>query len=738
MVIRADSRSAPLPGHHSALEYPNVRMVELPPEALADTPRLTLARALFMIHTIRFFEKWLIDHADLVHGPLHSSIGQEAVAVGMALGLRPGDKLTSTHRAHHDVLAKLIAYYAPADFDPLATAEVPEPIRNAVHRTLAEILGLADGLAGGRGGSMHLADKPAGILTSAIVGGGIPVATGEGLAAKLRGTSDVALAAFGDGATSIGAFHEGVALARAWNLPVIFLLENNWYSVATTVRETAGFEDLAIRAAGYDMPALIVDGMDPIAVLEAIGRARAHVITDGPVLVEAQTYRYYHQNGPLPGSAYQYRTRDEEREWAARDPVTVFPRRLVEAGLFSRAEVEHVAALAGRMVDNCAGAVATTTPDGTSIDAAHYPAIETINDGMLGPGLPPLATDVLDATPVAGGEEVPFGSAVSRVIARWLERDPEAYMTGEEVGHLGGGVFGASRAALATAPERVLSSPICENGFVGASFGAAVLGMHPIVELMYPDFALEAADQLFNHIPKARYMYGGHHEVPLIVRTQSSRGRGYGPQHSCDPAAIFSLFPGWRITSPSTATEYVGLFNAAMLSRDPVLVIEDHRLAKLATILPAAGLNYVIPLGTARLVRPGTDVTVLAWSYALSRVVAIAERLAEQGISVEVIDPRWLDRATFDRDAVLASVGRTGALVVVEEAMRSFSVGSNVLDYLLPDLFPLLRCSPVRATGEDVYTPVSKPLETYALLRDESVERAIVGAAGAAATQRLR
>ena len=725
-------RSAPLSAHHPALQYPNVQVAQLPSGALAETQRLTLARALFMIHTIRDFERWLIDHADLVHGPLHSSIGQEAVAVGMALGLQPGDKLTSTHRAHHDVLAKLIAYYAPADFDPLATSVVPEAIRDAVHRTLAEILGLAAGLAGGRGGSMHLADKPAGILTSAIVGGGIPIATGEGLAAKLRRTSDVALAAFGDGATSIGAFHEGIALARAWNLPVIFLLENNRYSVATTIRETTGFEDLAIRAAGYDMPALIVDGMDPIAVLEAIGRARDHAVTDGPVLVEAQTYRYYHQNGPLPGSSFRYRTRDEEREWLARDPVVVFPRNLVDAGLFSQAEVDHVAALARRLVDDCAGALAIEGPAGASIDAALYPSTSTIKDGMLGPGLPSVAAAALDGIPVAGGEEITFGSAVSQIIARWLERDPDAFVTGEEVGHLGGGVFGASRAALAAFPERVLSSPICENGFVGASLGAAILGMHPIVELMYPDFALEAADQLFNHIPKVRYMYGGHHAVPLIVRTQSSRGRGYGPQHSCDPAALFALFPGWRIISPSNATEYVGLFNAAMLSRDPVLVVEDHRLAKLASVLPTSGLDYVIPLGTARLVRPGTDVTVLAWSYALSRVVAIAEGLEGRGISAEVIDPRWLDRATFDREAVLASVGRTGAIVVVEDALRSFSVGANILDYLAPDLFPLLKSSPVRVTGEDVYTPVSEPLETYALLRDENIERGIIKATGAA------
>jgi 2-oxoisovalerate dehydrogenase E1 component len=379
-------------------------------------------------------------------------------------------------------------------------------------------------------------------------------------------------------------------------------------------------------------------------------------------------------------------------------------------------------------VDECVAAVTVETPDGPRIPEALYPSTASTSRGLLGPGLPEVPAAHLDAVPAADAVEITYGAAVSGVIARWLERDPEAFVLGEEVGHLGGGVFGLTKGALATAPDRVLSTPICENGFSGAAFGAALLGMHPIVELMYPDFALEAADQLFNHIPKARYMYGGVHEVPLVVRTQVSRGRGYGPQHGCDPAAMFSIFPGWRIASPSTASEYVGLFNAAMLSRDPVLVIDDHRLMKTTAALPPAGLDFVIPPGAARLVRAGRDVTVVAWGHGLQRVVAAAERLAGDGISVEIIDPRWLDRASFDRAAVLGSVGRTGALVIVEDAMHSFSMGSQILDYLLPDLFGHLRTAPLRVTGEDVYSPVSKPLETYVHLRDENIERAIVAA----------
>ncbi len=724
-------RSKELPPHLRALDYPNVRALNLLPEDLAAIPRATLGRGLLALATIRFFEQWLIDHVDLVHGPLHSSIGQEAVAVGMSLALQPVDRITATHRAHHHVLAKQLAYHLGGEFDPFGVDCLPEGAATAVWRTLSEILGLSDGMGGGRGGSMHLADFEAGVLTSAIVGGGIPIATGEGLAAKLRATPSVALAAFGDGAASIGAFHEGVSLARAWNLPVIFLIENNLYSVATTVRETTGFDDMAIRAGGYDMPAIIVDGMDPIAVFAAVGQARAYAVPNGPVLVEARTYRDFHHSGPLPGSAFRYRSKDEEREWAGRDPMSAFPPRLVEAGLATQPEVDHVVALAHGIVERAAAVVTEEGPAGPRIPRALYPDTRTLVDGMIGPGLPELPSAVFDGSADEGVGEITYGAAISRTIARWLERDRDVFVMGIEVGHMGGGAFGATKAALAVFPDRVLSTPICENGFVGAGIGAAALGMHPIVELMYPDFALEAADQLFNHAAKFRYMYGGRRGLPLLVRVQTARRRGYGPQHSCDPAALFALFPGWRIAAPSTADDYIGLFNAAMLSRDPVLVIEDHRLSRLPAAMPLAGIDYVIPFRSLRRVRRGNDVTVLAWGYALTRVLPIVDRLREAGISVEVLDPRWLDQHGFDRRAVVESVARTGALVIVEDAMRSHSMGGQLLDLLLPDLFTHLRTSPFRVTGQDVFMPVSDPLELHALLDDDEVESAIVEAAHA-------
>ena len=322
-----------------------------------------------------------------------------------------------------------------------------------------------------------------------------------------------------------------------------------------------------------------------------------------------------------------------------------------------------------------------------------------------------------------------FSAAISRTLARALEREPRSFVLGEEVSHLGGGAYGSTKDALAVAPDRVFSTPIAENGFSGVALGAALAGLRPIVELMFPDFALEAADQLFNHIAKARHVYGGALPIPVVVRTRTAQGRGFGPQHSTDPAALFALFPGWRITAPSTPADYVGLFNAALLCDDPVLVIEHHALWSVSGEVPVGPLDYVLPPGKGRLVRPGDAVTVLAWSHPLHRVLAAAEALASEGIEVEIIDPRWLDRASLDRSLILGSVAKTGALAIVEDAPRSHSVGIHIVDELAEGLHPHLRRPVVRITGKDVAPPVSNVLEAAVLLSDAAIRDGIREAA---------
>lgn len=699
--------------------YPNLSAATASLDGL--TPN-DAALMLYQLLLIRAFEQWLVDNETLVHGPLHSSIGQEAVAVGAIAALQRQDQISSTHRAHHHVLARVVATAAhdAGGFAPASSVPTPSLVCEAILKTLAEILGLRYGFAGGRGGSAHLGSIGAGVLgTSAIVGGGIPMTTGAAFAFAQRGSGGVALAFFGDGAASIGALHEAMAMSRVMSLPMIFLVENNLYSVATTVAETVGFPDIAIRAAGHDMPGIIVDGMDPLAVRAGVVQARAHAAAGhGPVLIEAKTYRYLHQSGRLPGSDYRYRTKEEESQWLARDPVDHFPVTLIAAGLVDAAELATIRA---RIESDLAVAIETVVEvgaEGLRIREDAWPDPADALRGVRSSGRPPAQF----AEPEATGETVTYQQAISMVHDRAMQRDPEVFIIGEEVGHLRGGAYGTTRHVCRNFPERVFSSPISENGFSGLALGSALMGMRPVVELMFPDFALEAADQLFNHVPKVRHMFGGDVDVPLVVRTRTAQGRGFGPQHSCDPAALFALFPGWRIIAPSTPADYIGLFNSAITGTDPVLIIEHYRLWTMEGPIP--DLDAQIPLGKGRIVRPGHDLTVLTWSHPVHRVNAIAERLLAEGIDAEVIDLRTIDPLGIDWELVSESVRRTGAVAIVEDATASNALGPRISQVIHERHFADLRAPVQVITGLDVPTPVSKVLEEYVLLSDAAIAEA--------------
>src|ERR1700722_7771044 len=291
----------------------------------AAAPAL-LATMLGQLHLIRAFEETVLELAGqgLVHGPAHSSIGQEGGAVGSIVALRSTDAVNGSHRGHHQFLAKALTHVTKGSLDlgQLVTPAVAEVLR----RTLAEILGLAQGYCAGRGGSMHLQWLPAGALgTNAIVGGGVPMAAGQargqrhsatGDEGDADGGSDLTVSYFGDGAVNIGSVLETMNLASAWKLPICFFIENNGYAVSTTVEEATGEPRLSARALGFGITAWQVDGMDPLAVHLAGGPAAERLRSGrGPVVIEALVYRFFHQIGPYPGSAFGYRSKEEEAEW---------------------------------------------------------------------------------------------------------------------------------------------------------------------------------------------------------------------------------------------------------------------------------------------------------------------------------------------------------------------------------------------------------------------------------------
>jgi 2-oxoisovalerate dehydrogenase E1 component len=312
-----------------------------------------------------------------------------------------------------------------------------------------------------------------------------------------------------------------------------------------------------------------------------------------------------------------------------------------------------------------------------------------------------------------------------------MQQDERIVLLGEDIHRLNGGTHGATRGLKQAFPDRVLGTPISENAFAGMACGIAADGRYvPVVEFMFPDFVWVAADQIFNQIGKYRHMFGGNADMPLVLRTKISMGAGYGSQHSMDPIGLFATSPGWRIVAPSTAFDYVGLMNSALKCRDPVLVVEHVDLYKSKGPGPEADFDYFVPLGKAKIVREGEDVTVLSYLTMVEETRAVAERL---GIDAEIIDLRSLDQAGLDWDTIGRSVRKTGNVLIVEQGPLGTSFGGILASDLQRRCFDWLDQPIKRVHGGEAAPTISKVLESATLAGQQEIEaalREVMGDAG--------
>ena len=672
---------------------------------------------------IRAFEEKVLELAGqgLVHGPAHSAIGQEGGAVGSVLAMRGSDQINGSHRAHHQFLAKALHYVAPQGL--ASSAPFGDDVRTIADRTMSEILGLARGYCKGRGGSMHLRWAESGNLgTNAIVGGGVPAAAGAAWAHKRAGTGDVAFTYFGDGAVNIGSVLETMNLAAAWKLPLCFFIENNRYAVSTTVEEATAEPRLSSRGLAFGIPAWKVDGMDPLAVYLATDAAvKAMRAGEGPTIIEVDVYRYFHQNGPLPGSAFGYRTKDEEKAWRARDPIDRVAAEMAARQLIGEDQVASLRARAVALMDEIAAGLIEQHDGKRRIVPSLWPSPDFRDFGVRGD-----LSELQDVRYVEQEEftgeitESRFVDVVADVMERRMRENDGIVVMGEDVHRLKGGTNGATRGLSTIFPDRVLGTPIAENAFVGLAGGIAMDGRYvPVVEFMYPDFMWVAADQVFNQIGKARHMFGGDGEVPLVLRTKVAMGTGYGSQHSMDPAGIFATAPGWRIVAASTPYDYVGLMNSALRCKDPVLVLEHVDLYNSKGPAPVGDLDYFIPLGKAKRVRTGQHLTVLTYLAMVRPVLDAVEKL---GVDADVIDLRSLDRAGIDWDLIEQSIDKTGNVLIVEQGASGTSYGGWLAAEIQNRCFDMLDQPVQRVHGGEASPSISKVLEAAAFAGPDDVE----------------
>lgn len=689
-----------------------------------------LLTMLTQLHVIRAFEETALELAGekLVNGPLHSSIGQEGGAVGSIIDLTADDTINGSHRGHHQFLAKAMGFVAPDGLDP--RRELPDEVRTLLRRSLSEICGLADGFCGGRGGSMHLQWKEAGALgTNAIVGGAVPFATGFAWSHKHAGTSAVSVTYFGDGAINIGSVLEAMNLASAWQLPVCFFIENNQYGVSTTVEEATGEPRLSARGPGFNIASWRVDGMNPLAVRVAMSQALEHMRSGkGPTVVEADVYRYFHQNGPFPGSAFGYREKEEELAWRERDPILLTETHLVRRGLLSQDEIAELRVRSQQVMADVTGQLLEDDPAAAGTRRfipSLWPDPKTIDVGIRGDLSEFDGIKFQEASDFAG-ETVSkkFVNAVAEVMHRRMEDDDRILVLGEDVHKLNGGPRGATKGLKEAFPDRVLGTPISEAAFTGLAGGIALDGRYvPVVELMYADFIWVAADQIFNQIGRARHMFGGKHDMPLVMRVKVGTRTGYGSQHSMDPAGIMSTSPGWRIAAPATPLDYIGMMNSALRCKDPVVVLEhDADLYKTSGEVPESDMDFHIPIGRASVRREGSAVTVLTY---LAMVQQSLDAVEVAGVDAEVIDLRWLDAASVDWDTIGESIRKTNNVLIIEQGTRSTSYGGWLSDEIQRRYFDWLDSPVQRVSGAESSPTISMVLEKAALADTETVVSAL-------------
>ena len=648
----------------------------------AELPTESLLEAYGRMTLIRVFEERVSElyRDSEVPGFVHLSTGQEASAVGACWPLAVTDVITSNHRGHGHCLAKGLA---------------PEPM-------MAELLARATGTNKGLGGSMHIADPDLGIFgANGIVAAGVPIAGGAALAAKLRGRG-VVVSFFGDGAVAQGAFHEAANLAALWRLPMVFFCENNGYAEFSPIADQHPVP-MAARAAGYGLEYVPVDGNDVEAVAavmtDAVGRIRAG---GGPMFVEAITYRWH---GHYEGDPEKYRDKDELAEWQQRDPLVITRARLLQRGVGPE-KLDLIETQVRARIDAAVDAARQAPPPDMSVLRSSVYA-------------PRPAVPEPDWTPVADGEIYRTMDAVRLALEGELEANSGVFVAGVDVGK-GGNVFALTRGLYAKWPDRLLDTPISETAVMGLGVGGAMAGMTPVVELMYLDFLGVCFDQILNQAAKLRFMTGGKARMGLVIRTQFGGGRSSGSQHSQSLEALLAHVPGLTVVMPSTPADTYGLLRAAIRDPNPVVFIENRQLYGMKGPKPPA--DYLLPLGKAKVVREGTDLTIVSVSRMVHEAVAAADALAPRRISAEVIDLRTV--APLDKDTILASLAKTNRLLIAHEGVTDFGIGAEIAALAVYQGFWTLDAPVMRVAPPPTPSPYAPNLEQQWLPDRQSIERA--------------
>lgn len=648
-LVSSHKKDSHLPKQHGALDLYDSLLL----------PRLIEEKMLKLLRQNKI-SKWF------------SGIGQEAISVGVTKACSDEDFLLPMHR----------------NLGVFTSRNVP------LYPLFCQLFGKADGFSSGRERSFHfgsLEHKVIGMISH--LAAMMPVADGLALANKMRNKQAIAVSFCGDGATSEGDFHEALNLAAVWNLPAVFIIENNGYGLSTPTSQQYACEHLIDRAIGYGVEGIQVDGNDIFAVMDAVKQARVSALSGKPVLIEALTFR---MRGHEEASGTAYVPKDMMDEWAKKDPIVRFEQYLRHSFDYTDQQFsEHTKRLKDWFKADLNKALVAKEPIFNE---------ERERSAIFVPQYSPSSTT--RATLKQNVVEKRFVDAISTGLSQSLREDDSVLLMGQDVAEYGG-VFKISDGFLAEfGTQRIRNTPIIESGILGAALGLSLDGFKPIVEMQFADFVSCGMNQIVQNIAKSHYRWTP--GINVTIRLPHGAGVGAGPFHSQSPESWFMPHAGLKILVPSSVQDAQNMLYSAILEPNPVLFFEHKRLYRSLRETVPAKAEWT-DIHAARVLREGNHLSIITFGWPVHWALDIAKEMEELGISIEVVDLRSL--APIDWPTLLSSIKKTNRVLLLQETSEIMGPMSEIGSYLAENAFQWLDAPIKRVSSIHTPIPFNKNLE---------------------------
>jgi 2-oxoisovalerate dehydrogenase E1 component len=648
------------PLHYDTKGYSRKKLISLYEAIL--TPRLIEEKMLILLRQNKI-SKWF------------SGIGQEAVSVGAVQALEADEFILPMHR----------------NLGVFTGRNVP------LERLFAQFQGKRGGFTQGRDRSFHFGTMDYHIVGMiSHLGPQMGIADGLGLAHKLRQEEKVALVFTGDGASSEGDFHEALNVAAVWDLPVIFVVENNGYGLSTPSEEQFRFKSFVDKGPAYGMEAHSVDGNNILEVHRLISRLAKRIRKNPkPVLVEANTFR---MRGHEEASGTKYVPKSLMDYWAKKDPVENYEQFLLDEGILSE---EQRLSIRSRIKAEIEEGLANAYAEDMPIADTHQELADVYA---------PYKQELI-APSEGGNRELRFVDAIKEALDQSMQRYPELVLMGQDIGDYGG-VFKITEGFIDKyGRERVRNTPLCESAIIGIGLGLSLAGHKAMVEMQFADFVTCGFNQIVNNLAKIHWRWGQHADV--VVRMPTGAGVAAGPFHSQSNEAWFFHTPGLKILYPSNPHDAKGLLNAAFADPNPYLFFEHKALYRsLSGVVPEE--YYTVEVGKAALAREGHDMVIITYGMGVHWACDLADEL--EGHSLAVLDLRTL--LPWDKEAVGEQVKKCNRVLILHEDTLSGGIGAEISAWITEHCFEDLDAPVMREASLDTPVPFSPPLEANFLPKE--------------------